>query len=133
MKFFIDFFSPTDCLKCLKHRDRSLLKNENKRIDNLQMKFANTCALKTCLESLQNQAMGLIFNRQSCQLLHLVLSDRRNLSGTLPKSTCGKSFSCRLSFSAARNAITKATEYVTFGFCFHIFVFSHYKLCLNVN
>ena len=33
------------------------------------------------------------------------------------------SSSCRFSFSAARNAITKAAEYVTFGFSFRILIF----------
>ena len=32
------------------------------------------------------------------------------------KSACGKSSSCRFSFSAARNAITKATDYSAFSF-----------------
>ena len=36
------------------------------------------------------------------------------------KSTCGKSSCIRFSFSATRNFITKATEYITFGFSFHI-------------
>ena len=39
------------------------------------------------------------------------------------KSFSGKSSSCRFSFSAARNANTKATEYVTFGFSFCTLVF----------
>ena len=67
------------------------------------------------------------------KFIELVSIDRRNLSGTPLKSACGKSFSCRLSFSAARNAITKATEYVTFGFCFHILVFFTFKLTLNIT
>ena len=52
--------------------------------------------------------------------MYLVLTDRRSLLSTRPKSSCGKSSSCWLSFLAARNAITKDTEYVTFGFSFHI-------------
>ena len=69
--------------------------------------------------------MGVIFDTQNSQLLtiDLVLTDRRNLLGTWPKSAYGKSSSSRFSFSAARNAITKATEYVTFGFSFRILVF----------
>ena len=51
-------------------------------------------------------------------VIDLVLTDRRNLSGTRPKSVCGKSSGCRFSFSAARNALTKATDFVTFGFSF---------------
>ena len=45
------------------------------------------------------------------------------LSGKRPKSASGKSFSCRFSFPATKNANTKGTEYVTFGFSFCILVF----------
>ena len=38
------------------------------------------------------------------------LTDRRSLSGKRLKSASGKSFSCRFSFSAERNANTKATD-----------------------
>ena len=46
-----------------------------------------------------------------------------------PSTSCTRTFVyeawiCRFSFSAARNAITHATEYVTFGFSFRISVFS---------
>ena len=43
------------------------------------------------------------------------------------KSTCGKSSRSWFSFSATRNSITKATEYITFGFFFSHFVFSPYR------
>ena len=42
---------------------------------------------------------------------------------TRPKSASGKSSSCWFSFSADRNANTKATEYATFGFSLSILVF----------
>ena len=42
------------------------------------------------------------------------------------KSACGKYFSCR-------NTITKATEYVTFGFSFSILVFFSFQVSLNVT
>ena len=61
------------------------------------------------------------------------LTDRRNLSDTREKSACGKSSSCRFSSSAAGNAITKAIEYITFGFPFRILVFSAFKDSLNVT
>ena len=47
------------------------------------------------------------------------LTDRRSLLSKRLKSACGKSSSCRFSVTAARYAITKATEYVAFGFYFH--------------
>ena len=53
-----------------------------------------------------------------------VLTDRRSLSGKQPKSASYKSSSCRFSFWAERNANTKATEYVTFGFSFVYWFFS---------
>ena len=66
-------------------------------------------------------------NGRSFQLANLsfdlVLTDSRNLPGTRPKSACGKSSDSRFSISAKINAITTATEYVTFGFPFLIFVF----------
>ena len=46
-----------------------------------------------------------------------------NLSDTWSKSAYGKSSSCRFSFSAVGNTITKATEYVTFGFSFRLLFF----------
>ena len=51
-------------------------------------------------------------------VIDLLRTERGNLSDTRPKSPCGKSSSCRF---RRENAITKATEYVTFGFSFRIF------------
>ena len=67
-----------------------------------------------------------INNGRNCQyykflVIDLGLTDR-NLSGTRPKSACGKSSRCRFLFSVARNAITKVTEYFNFGFSFRILV-----------
>ena len=63
--------------------------------------------------------MVVIFNLQNSHLL----TDRWSLSGKRPKSACGKFSSFRFSFSGERNANTKATEYITFGFSFSILVF----------
>ena len=87
----------------------------NKRIDNTPQKIMK------CVELLQKR-MGVVFNLRNLSF-DLVLTDSRNLSGTRPKSACGKSSYSRFSISAKRNAITTATEYVTFGFYFLIFVF----------
>ena len=99
----------------------------NKRIDNTpQKKLWSALALglkmKKCVELLQKRTMGVVFNLQNLSF-DLVLTDSRNLSGTRPKSACGKSSDSRFSISAKRNVITTATEYVTFGFYFLIFVF----------
>ena len=58
------------------------------------------------------------FQFKKFSFIDFVLADRRSLSGKRPKSASGKSSSDRFSFSAERNANTKATEYVTFGFFF---------------
>ena len=67
--------------------------------------------------------MGVIFNLQNSY----------SLTFSLPREeACGKASSCRFSSSAARNAITKAIEYITFGFPFRILVVSAFKESLNV-
>ena len=51
----------------------TLLMNENKRIDNPRIqivKCVGALKMKTCVESLQKQTMGLIFNIQNFQLLN---------------------------------------------------------------
>ena len=93
--------------------------NETKRIDNPRIKIVKCVGalkMKTCVESLQKQTVGLIFNIKKLSVFELALTDRINLSGTRPKSACSKYSSCQFSFSATRNAITKATVYVTYGF-----------------
>ena len=55
--------------------------------------------------------------------IYFVLTDRSSILGKRPKQAIDKSSRCRFSFSAYRNANTKATKYVTFGFSFSISVF----------
>ena len=102
--------------------------NENKGIDNSWIKIIKCIGAKAQDEKMHWNTTktnnGLTFNFQNSQLLiDLVFTDRRNLSGTWPESACGKSSSCLFSFSAVRNAITKATEYITFCFSFRISLF----------
>ena len=66
---------------------------------------------------------GPNFQYRKLSVTKLALTDRRNLSGSRPKSAYGKSFSARFPFSAGRNFITNDTEYVGFGFFFFFFVF----------
>ena len=73
------------------------------------------------------------FHYTKFSAIELVLTDRINLSGTRPKSACGKFFSCRFSSTAARNVITKATECVTFGFSFRTIVFFLFQESLNIT
>ena len=51
----------------------TLLMNENKTIDNPRIQIVKSVGalkMRTCLESLQKQTMGLIFNIQNFQLLN---------------------------------------------------------------
>ena len=66
---------------------------------------------------------GRNFQFTKFSFIDIVPTDRRSLSGKRPKSACGKFSSCLFSFSAERNANTKATEYITFGFSFSILIF----------
>ena len=59
--------------------------NENKRIDNpwiRVVKCVDALKMKTCLEWLQKQTVGLISNIKKFTVIELVLTDRRNPSGT---------------------------------------------------
>ena len=103
--------------------ESTLLMNENKRIDNPQIKIGKCLAHSRIKQALNHHKIN---NGRNCQyykflVINLGLADR-NLSGTRPKSACGKSSRCRFLFSVARNAITKVTEYFTFGFSFRILV-----------
>ena len=100
------------------------LLNENKWIDNPRITVvecvgANSSDGKMRWIMIVKTTMVVIFNLQNSHLL----TDRRSLSGKRPKSACGKFSSFRFSFSGERNANTKATEYITFGFSFSILVF----------
>ena len=90
----------------------TLLMNENKRIDNPLIK--KTLKSFDVLEMETNNGPNFQYTKLS--VIYVVLSDRRNISGTRPKSAGGKSFSCRFSFPAARNAITKAVSLFVFWF-----------------
>ena len=73
--------------------------------------------------------MGIVFNVKNSQFLNQSLLTEC----TRPKSACSKSSSCRFSFSATRNAISKATEYVTFSFSYRILVFFPFQESLNAT
>ena len=102
----------------------TLLMNENKRIDkspntNRRVRWRTQDENMRWITTKTNNGPNFQYTKFS--VIELVLTDRRNHSGTRPKSACGKSSSGRFSFSAARNAITKTTKYVTFGFSFRFF------------
>ena len=93
--------------------------NINVRIDTPYkiVKCVRALTMKTYVESLQKQTMSPICNIQNSQWLHWYLPSEDIFQA------CCKSVSCWFSFSAERNAITEATEYIIFVFSFHILVF----------
>ena len=99
--------------------------NENKWIDNPRVTIvgcvsANPSDGKMRRIMITKTKMVVIFQFSKFSFIEFVLIERRSLSGKRPKSARGKSFSCRFSFSAERNANTKAAEYLTFDFSFSI-------------
>ena len=102
--------------------------NENKRIDNPQIKIVKCVGAKVqdekCIKTLQKQTMGVIFNMQNSQVLNWPLSteeifqvnDQNRPVANLPVVDFR-------SQTREISAITKATEYRTFGFSFRILVF----------
>ena len=73
----------------------TLLMNENKRIDNPRIQIVKSVGalkMRTCVESLQKQTMGLIFNIQNFQLLNwslpteeiIQVPDQNRLVANLP-------------------------------------------------
>ena len=88
--------------------------------------------MEKCIESWLQNNSGRNFQFTKFSFIDFVLTDRRSLSGKRPKLASGKSSSCRFSFSAKRNANTKATEFVTFGFSFSILVFFPFLESLNL-
>lgn len=84
--------------------------------------------MKQFVETIQKQTMGVIFNVQN---YYMVLTERRNLLGTRAKSASDKSSSSRFSLPAARNANTKATEYVALVFLSVFWFSSPYRKVLT--
>ena len=77
------------------------LMNENKWIDNPGITIVE------CNDKTNN---GCNFQFTKFLFIDFVPTDRRSLSGKRPKSASDKSSSCRFSFSAERNANTKASS-----------------------
>ena len=107
-------------LFCLSYK-HNLLTNENKRIDNPRIKIVKI-KMKNALKHCKNKHERN-FQYKKFSVTDFVVNDRRNLSGTQLKSACGRPPNCRFSFSATRNANTKATEHVTFAFSLRNLVF----------
>ena len=70
--------------------------------------------------------MVVIFSLQNSHLLTLSLPTEEVFpveGQNRPVANLPVVSSCRFSFSTAKNANTKATEYVTFGFSFFVYCF----------
>ena len=85
--------------------------------------LALTLSMEKCVESWLKNNNGRNFQFTRFTFIDFVLTDRRSLSDTRLKSASGKSSSCRFSFSAERNANTKATECATFFSLLVFFLF----------
>ena len=72
--------------------------------------------IKKCVGANCQDGKRRYFSFTKFSFIEFVLTNRRSLSGKRPKLACGKSSSSQFSLSAERNANTKATEYITFGF-----------------
>ena len=70
--------------------------------------------------------MGVVFNTQNSQLVIWFLLTEKSFRHTV-KIGLWQICYFRFSSLATRNAISKATEYVTFGFYFHVLVFSPFR------
>ena len=82
------------------------------------------------VEPLQKQTMGVAFFSQNSQLLTFSLPTKEIFSCTRPKSACGKSSSCRFSFSATRNTITQVKD-LTLGLFFRILFYILFQEILS--
>ena len=87
--------------------------NDNKWIDNRRLTIVRW---KTALNHDYKNNNSRNFQFTKFSFIDFVFTDRRSLSGKQPKLASSKFSCCRFSSSAERNANTKATKYVNFGF-----------------
>ena len=116
---YVFFFYHINTIALYWQEKSTILMNKNVRIDtpNKIVKCFSALTMKTYVESLQKQTMSPICKLQNSQWLHWYPPSEDIFQA------CGKSVSCWFSFSAERNAITKATEYIIFVFSFRFLVF----------
>ena len=79
------------------------------------------------VETLQRQTMGVIFDTQNSQLLTWSLPTEEIFFRYTAKIGLWQIFQLSIFVLSRENAITKATEYVTFAFSVRILVFFHSK------
>ena len=87
------------------------------------VKCVGALKMKKCVESLQKQTVGLIFNIRNSQLLTWSLPTEEFLQIHGESHPVANLLDVNFRSQPRENAITKATEYVAFGFSFRILVF----------
>ena len=87
------------------------------------VKCVGALKMKKCVESLQKQTVGLIFNIRNSQLLTWSLPTEQFLQIHGESHPVANLLDVNFRSQPRENAITKATEYVAFGFSFRILVF----------
>ena len=120
----------------LQEKSTSLM-NENKGIENPRIKIGKYVGAKaqdkTCVETIQKRTMGLIFNIQNSPVIDFVLTDARNLFRYPAKIRLRQISQLSIFVISREKCITKAIEFVTFGFSFRILVSLPFKESLNVT
>ena len=87
------------------------------------VKCVGALKMKKCVESLQKQTVGPIFNIRNSQLLTWSLPTEEFLQIHGESHPVANLLDVNFRSHPRENAITKATEYVAFGFSFRILVF----------
>ena len=87
------------------------------------VKCVGALKMKKCVESLQKQTVGLIFNIRNSQLLTWSLPTEEFLQIHGESHPVANLLDVNFRSHPRENTITKATEYVAFGFSFRILVF----------
>ena len=96
--------------------------NKNKWINNPPVTIV-TLKMEKYVEPWLQTNNGCNFQFTKFSFIDFVLTDRRSLSGKWPKSASGRSSCCWFSFSAERNANTKATVNTSLFFVVFLLVY----------
>ena len=119
--YFIFYINSIIAFYC--QEKSTLLTNENRRIDNSQIKIVKW-------GSRWKNALNHYKTKMGVMSINKILSYW--LLSFWEKFACGKSSSSWCSLSVARNVIAKATEYASFGFSFCVLVFHPFYKWLKV-
>ena len=127
------------CVETIQKRTMGLIFNiqNSPVIENPRIKIGKYIGAKaqdkTCVETIQKRTMGLIFNIQNSPVIDFVLTDARNLFRYPAKIRLRQISQLSIFVISREKCITKAIEFVTFGFSFRILVSLPFKESLNVT